>query len=182
MFGARFWGYATLFTLGAAMLIGIPTVLMPTPLFHRMTPTSPLDYLIWVLSAALLGPLLALAVLFPPPDDARAPQHSGGLRALASGILSFLSVGCPVCNQVVVFLLGAGGAMTFFNPLRPFLGAAAIVILAITLFLRVRVLRFGCPVPGALPSTNTPEQKSVRRDLCHARRPGGQHSVPGETR
>ncbi len=36
--------------------------------------------------------------------------------------------------------------MTFFNPLRPFLGIASIVLLAVTLFLRVRVLRHGCAV------------------------------------
>jgi hypothetical protein len=159
MFGARFWGCSALFTLIVATLIGIPTVLIPNPFFHRMTPTGPLDYLIWGLSAALLGPLLALAVLFPSPGDARASQRSGSMRALAGGILSFLSVGCPVCNQVVVLLLGAGGAMTFFNPLRPFLGAAAIVILAVTLFLRVRVLRFGCPVPVVLPSVSGVERE-----------------------
>lgn len=147
MFGTRFWGYSILFTLSAAALIGIPTVLIPTPLFHRMTPTSPLDYLIWGLSAVLLGPLLALAVLFPASSDAHASPRSGSMRALVGGVLSFLSVGCPVCNQVVVFLLGVGGTMTFFNPLRPFLGVAAIVILAVTFFLRVRVLRSGCPVP-----------------------------------
>jgi hypothetical protein len=146
MFGVRFWSLSALFALGAAVLIGVPTVLIPTPLFHRMTPTGPLDYLIWGISVALLGLLLALAVLFPSLGEVGASQRSGGMRALVGGILSFLSVGWPVCNQFIVLLLGAGGAMTFFNPLRPFLGIAAMVILAATLFFRVRVLRFGCPV------------------------------------
>lgn len=158
MFGTRFWGYSALFTLSAAALIGVPTVLIPTPLFHRMTPTSPLDYLIWGLTAVLLGPLLALALLFPSPGEVRASQRSGSMRALVGGLLSFLSVGCPICNQVVVLLLGVGGAMTFFNPLRPLLGAAAIVILAVTLFLRVRVLRFGCPVPVTFTREHTLEK------------------------
>ena len=45
--------------------------------------------------------------------------------AASSFFLSFFSVGCPICNKLVVFLLGIGGAMTFFNPLRPFLGIAS---------------------------------------------------------
>jgi len=37
--------------------------------------------------------------------------------------------------------------MTIFNPLRPFLGLASIVLLNVTLFLRLRVLRYGCGLP-----------------------------------
>ena len=62
-------------------------------------------------------------------------------------LLSLFSVGCPICNKAVVFLLGVSGAMTLFNPLRPFLGVAAVVLLATTLFLRVRTLRVGCTLP-----------------------------------
>lgn len=69
-------------------------------------------------------------------------------------MLSFFSVGCPVCNKVVVLLLGLGGAMTIFNPLRPFLGLASIVLLGITLFLRVRVVRYGCRLPAHKTGAN----------------------------
>ncbi len=159
MFGVRFWGLSALLALGAAVVIGVPTMLIPTPLFHRMTPTSLLDYVIWGISAGLLGPLLALAILSPSSIDASASQRSGGLRALLGGILSFLSVGCPVCNQLVVLLLGVGGTMTFFNPLRPFLGSASIMILAVTLFLHVRVLRYGCSVRFAETLPNAKEEE-----------------------
>ncbi|MDQ2905947.1 MAG: hypothetical protein M3Y81_20690, partial [Chloroflexota bacterium] len=81
-----------------------------------------------------------------PKKGASANMLTGGRRVLAGFFLSFFSVGCPICNKLVVFLLGLGGAMTFFNPLRPFLGIASIVLLAVTLFLRVRVLRHGCAV------------------------------------
>jgi predicted membrane protein len=143
MFGIRFWALSVLFSGGAALLLGIPTVLIVNHWFIRMTPTSPQDYIIWILSALLIGPVAALALLYPMKQDI---QKAGGGRAMLGTFLSFLSVGCPVCNKVVVFLLGFSGAMTFFNPLRPFLGIASVVLLATTLFLRVRVLRFGCPV------------------------------------
>jgi hypothetical protein len=151
MFGFRFWGLSALYTAGSALLLGIPTRLIPTSLFSRVVPTSPQDYVIWIVSALLLGPLLALMTLYPLPSR-KAAQGKGSLlgsgRALGGALLSFFSVGCPVCNKVVVLLLGMGGAMTLFNPLRPLLGLASIALLSITLFLRLRVLRYGCRLPS----------------------------------
>jgi len=144
--GRIFWGLSALYALGAALLIGIPTVLIPNPLFSRMTPTSLQDYTIWGISVVLIGPVMALATLYPADSVPKAKNRSGGGQALGGTLLSFFSVGCPICNKVIVFLLGVGGAMTFFNPLRPFLGIASIILLSVTLFLRVRVLRSGCPV------------------------------------
>jgi hypothetical protein len=148
MFGLRFWTVSALYAAGAALLLGIPTVLIPNHLFSRIVPTSPQDYVIWVVSVLLIGPLMGLTTLYPVESKTTTQNRSlkGSGRALAGTLLSFFSVGCPVCNKVVVLLLGLGGAMTFFNPLRPFLGLASIVLLSVTLFLRVRVLRHGCPV------------------------------------
>src|SRR5215472_7449139 len=122
MFGFRFWSLSALYTAGSALLLGIPTRLVPTPLFSRMVSTSPQDYVIWIISALLLGPLLSLMTLYPMPSEMVAREKrslSGSGRAFAGALLSFFSVGCPVCNKVVVLLLGLGGAMTIFNPLRP---------------------------------------------------------------
>lgn len=137
-----------LYALGSALLLGVPTVLIPTHLFSRTVPTSLGDYIIWILSALLLGPLLALATLYPTPSSSGAHTRtsSGGLRALAGSVLSFLSIGCPVCNKVIVLLFGFTGALTVFNPLRPFIGLASLLVLGVTLFSRLRVLRYGCPV------------------------------------
>jgi hypothetical protein len=151
MFGFRFWSLSGLYTAGSALLLGVPTRLVPNPLFSRIVPTGPQDYVIWVVSALLLGPLLALMTLYPTPSQKAAPGKrsiAGTGRAFAGALLSFFSVGCPVCNKVVVLLLGLGGAMTIFNPLRPFLGLASIVLLGVTLFLRVRVVRYGCRLPA----------------------------------
>lgn len=151
LFGFRFWSLAALYAAGSALLLGIPTKLIPTPLFSRVVPTSPQDYAIWIVSALLLGPLLSLMTLYPMPSPKATPGKgslAGTGRAFGGVLLSFFSVGCPVCNKVVVLLLGLGGAMTVFNPLRPYLGLASIVLLSVTLFLRVRVVRYGCPLPA----------------------------------
>lgn len=157
MFGFRFWSLSALYTAGSTLLLGIPTRLIPTSLFSRVVPTSPQDYAIWIVSALLFGPLLSLMTLYPMPS-AKAAQGKGSLagtgRAVGGALLSFFSVGCPVCNKVVVLLLGLGGAMSIFNPLRPFLGLASIALLGITLFLRVRVVRYGCRLPAHKTGVN----------------------------
>jgi len=157
LFGLRFWRLSALYAVGSALLLGIPTRLIPTPLFSRVVPTSPQDYAIWTVSALLLGPLLSLMALYPMPSPKATPGKgslAGTWRAFGGALLSFFSVGCPVCNKVVVLLLGLGGAMTIFNPLRPFLGLASIVLLGVTLFLRVRVVRHGCPLPTHKTAAN----------------------------
>src|SRR5712691_2390393 len=150
MFGFRFWSLSALYTAGSALLLGIPTLLIPNHLFSRIVPTSPQDYVIWIISALLLGPLLALMTLYPMPSG-KVAQGKGSLagsgRTFGGALLSFFSIGCPVCNKVVVLLLGVGGAMTIFNPLRPFLGLASVALLSVTLFLRLRALRYGCSLP-----------------------------------
>src|SRR5437660_6519690 len=157
MFGFRFWSLSALYTAGSALLLGVPTLLIPNHLFGRTVPTSPQDYAIWIVSALLLGPLLALMTLYPMPSQ-KAPQGKrsvvGSGRAFGGALLSFFSVGCPVCNKVVVLLLGMGGAMTLFNPMRPFLGLASIALLSVTVFLRVRALRYGCRLPAQKRSTD----------------------------
>ena len=170
MFGARFWLLSAAYAVIVALFIGLPTVLIPNSFFMRMTPTSPIDYVVWIASDALIGPLLALMTLYPtgaplavrgasvaPSADigdgtassgveAASGGAPGGWRTLIGGIFSYFSVGCPVCNKIVLLFLGASGAMSIFNPLRPFLGASAVALLAVTLYLRVRTLRHGCPV------------------------------------
>ena len=157
MFSFRFWSLSALYAAGSALLLGIPTLLIPNHLFSRVVPTSPQDYVIWIISALLLGPLLALMTLYPMPSQKAAQGKRslvGSGRAFGGALLSFFSIGCPVCNKVVVLLLGLGGAMTIFNPLRPFLGLASIVLLGVTLFLRVRVVRYGCRLPTPKPVTD----------------------------
>jgi hypothetical protein len=89
--------------LGAALVMALRSAVLPNPLFTRMTPARPPDYVFLPLSALLLG-----------------------------------AIGCPICNKIVVFILGVSGALTYWAPVQPFLGAAAVALLAWTLHLRIR--------------------------------------------
>ena len=114
-------------------LISIPTAVIPIPWFTRMTPVRPQDYLmlaITVLFAAALGAAYAL--------PARCPLQPG--RLAVCRYLSVLAVGCPICNKIVVLLLGVSGALTYFQPIQPLLSLGSMALLGYTLVARRRTV------------------------------------------
>jgi|GEM_PF-307789 len=113
------------------LLIGLPTDLVPNPWFARMMEARPQDYAFLAVTAMLAG-LLAATYAFP----AACPRYRG--RFAAGGLLTVLAVGCPICNKLVVLALGAGGAMTWFEPLQPLLALLSIALLTAALFVRVQ--------------------------------------------
>lgn len=119
--------------LATLVLIGVPTVLIPNPWFGREIPPRPLDYVFWALTVILVA---ALAATYAWPLACPTRERS----LTAGGLLTFFAVGCPVCNKLAVLALGWSGAMTYFAPLQPLLGAVAVLLLAATLFARLRPL------------------------------------------
>lgn len=140
----RVVGYGLAGGLATALLIGIPTRLIPNHLFTRMTPVRPQDYVFLALAVVLTAALTASYAL-PVACQLQEGKLSAG------GVLSFLAVGCPVCNKAVVLLLGASGALTYFQPLQPVLGVASLGLLALGLWLRLRAVEAR---PGAVPGTD----------------------------
>lgn len=136
----RRWLVAALAAAASALAIGIPTGVVPTAFYTRMTPIVWWDYPIWALSALALGLIAATYV------RAGGLDRDGGGRALGGGVLSTFAVGCPICNKIVVALLGVGGALDYWAPLQPFLGLASLALLLATLTLRLRGER-SCRVP-----------------------------------
>jgi len=141
------------YALIAILAIGLPTDLIPNPVFGRPVPVRPIDYLILVVTSALMGLVFAVRPeLGPQADDeaalAAAVESSTDTRAMWGGFVSFLAVGCPVCNQAVVALIGTSGALSWWAPVQPLVGLAAIAVLLMAL--RKRLLTYdleGCPVP-----------------------------------
>ncbi|MBN9327486.1 MAG: hypothetical protein J0I87_11320, partial [Cellulomonas sp.] len=66
-------GAAVLLTLAFAVLLGIPTVLIPNPVFGREVPPQTWSYVTWVLSSALAGMLAATYVRPVPRVESGAP-------------------------------------------------------------------------------------------------------------
>ena len=126
-----------------ALAVGVPTGLVPTPVYTRMTPVLWWNYPVWAASAVLGG--LVVATYVRRPQD-RAPR-SGASTASGGGVLAAFAVGCPVCNKLVVAELGASGAMTFWASLQPILGMVTVLLLAWALRRRLRN-EYACSVGG----------------------------------
>jgi hypothetical protein len=123
----------------AAVVVAIPTGIIATPFYHRMTPVLWWNYPALALTAALEGFLLATYV-----RAGRAGQANTG-KAATGGVLAFLAVGCPVCNKLVVLAVGVSGALSFWAPLQPLLALASFTLLVFAVHQRLRGMK-SCPV------------------------------------
>ena len=140
----RRWLVALGAAVAAALLTGVPTDIVPTGLFQRMTPVRWWDYPVWATSALLLGLIAATYVRAPSLRRERAGLAFGG------GLIAFFAVGCPVCNKLVVAALGVGGALSYFGPIQPALAVVSVALLAVTLIVRLGGLA-ACRVRSSMP-------------------------------
>ena len=141
----RRWALALPATVAIGVGMGVPTAIIPTPFFARMVPAGPVNYLSWALTSLLLG-LIAVTYVGAGEPGPGVPRDVAG-----GGVLSLFAVACPVCNKVVVLALGASGALTYFAPLQPLIGAASVALLLYALRLRLRAIDGACPVPKRAP-------------------------------
>lgn len=138
--GAR-WQFAAAMAAASALAIGLPTDVIPNPVFGRQgTPVEPWAMPILAITAILSGVLLATYLRASDTDDTvdtgglDQPSRFGSL----GGLLAFFAVGCPICNKIVVIALGTSGALTWFAPVQPYLGVVALGLLAWALRIRLR--------------------------------------------
>ena len=128
-------------SLAAALLIAVPADLIDTPFFGRPIEPRAIDYVILTITAGLIGLILAIRA---PQGEANDVQER---RTLWGGAVGFLAVGCPVCNQAVVALVGTSGALSWWAPVQPVVGLVAVGLLLYTL--RQRLLTHdlvACPI------------------------------------
>lgn len=138
---AATWLRAIPLSLLAALVIAIPSDLLDNPIFGRPVAPRPIDYVILAVTAGLIGLILAIR---PPPSQATDSQER---RTMWSGFVSFLAVGCPVCNQAVVALVGTSGALSWWAPVQPIVGIIAVALLVWTLQQRLRTYQLtSCPI------------------------------------
>lgn len=149
--------------VGYVLVVGIPTVLIPNPVFSREIPPTWWSWPALLVTAVLVGALAASYVAPPQvpaagqdtPEvlaDAGDPDEPMNVRGVAGGLLTFFAVGCPVCNKLVLLALGTSGAIAWFEPLQPLLQVAAVGLLSWALQRRLSSLT-SCPTPT--PSSST---------------------------
>lgn len=116
--------------------LGTVSALWSNPLFVRMTPAG--GWEIGLLAA--LSALLGLYVAIKRPACANRVAGTGG-------VLGFLGVACPICNKILVLLLGGELLLTYFEPIRIYVAAAGAAAVAAAVILEWRRGRGLVPAP-----------------------------------
>lgn len=145
---ARRWLAAAGAAASAGMLIGVPTGIIETGFYTRMTPVRWWDYPVWLASAVLIG--LMAATYVRVPDRVRSRPDEGSRRAVGGSLLTVFAVGCPVCNKLVVAVLGFSGALSYFAPIQPVLAIISLALLAMGLKIRLDGERSCAIAPAAV--------------------------------
>jgi hypothetical protein len=137
----RFWLAALGGTALTLLVLGLPSAIIPNPVFGRTVPVRASDVAIWLASAPLFGLILATYAVRPHSSDhARGEEVRLGLGGLAV----FFAIGCPVCNKLVLLALGTSGALSVFAPIQPIIGVVSLAFLVATLAYRLRQVARGC--------------------------------------
>lgn len=150
----RTWLRAGAIGVVAALVIGLPTDVVPNPVFGRSSiPVRWWDPVVLVATSFLIGLVLALRpsdVADGDHEEVTASADGDDRRVLLGGVGGLLAVGCPTCNHLVVAVIGTSGALSFFQPIQPILALASVGLLGWAVRRRVRDLRDpSCPVPTA---------------------------------
>ena len=142
----RRWWAAVVGTAATIVVVGVPTDVIPNPVFGRPVGVTWWSYPVLVATGLLGGLLIATYVREPDlsttdrvesdlaTDELDRPGKTGGI----GGLLSFFAVGCPTCNKLVVVALGSSGALDWFAPAQPVLAVASLVLLGWAVRTRLR--------------------------------------------
>ena len=105
------------------VMMGTLTALWNNPYFVRMTPVTDWDFLILSLESILIG-------LFFGIRTPRCATKKAGI----GGVFGFLGFGCSICNKLLLLLFGSSFLLTYFEPIRYYVGAAGILIFSFALY------------------------------------------------
>lgn len=148
----KHWLTAAVAGLAIAVLVALPTAVIPNPVFGRAVAVTWWSYPVVLITGLLGGLLVATYVRVGDPIGAAADEEldRASTFGMAGTLVTFFAVGCPVCNKLVLIALGASGAVTWFAPFQPVLAVASLGLMAAALRIR---LRNGAACPMPTPTT-----------------------------
>jgi hypothetical protein len=113
------------------VMMGTLTALWNNPYFIRMTPVTGWDYVILSLESMLIG--LFIGIRRP-----RCATKKAGI----GGVFGFLGFGCSICNKLLLLLFGSSFLLTYFEPIRYYVGAVGILIFTFALYQKITLPLF----------------------------------------
>lgn len=108
------------------LLTGVVAGLIPTPLYERMVPITILDYVFLFTTSLLAG------IYFGKEKSCRIQDDSR--HAFLGGLTGFLAFACPICNALFLLFFSSSAIMTYFDPLRPYMGLVSTLFLAVIVY------------------------------------------------
>lgn len=148
------WITAIVGALGTYLVLGLPTAVIPNPVFGRAVEVTPWSVPVLAITSIFAGLLLATYVRTENYLPEEKSLKVGGIGSL----LSFFAIGCPVCNKLVLIALGTSGAMSYFAPIQPFLAVFGVAFLMYAF--RKRVLNeSACSVDFSKVSASKGEER-----------------------
>jgi hypothetical protein len=112
------------------LVIGVPTDIVPNPVFGREVPVRPWEPWVLLATSVFTGLWFGLqrARRVVAADGSVSGEDSSAPAFSAAGLALF-AVACPVCNKIVLIALGTSGALGIWEPLQPWLAAISLVAL-----------------------------------------------------
>ena len=117
-------------------LLGTVAALWDNPLFVRMTPAGMPEIALLAAQSLLLGLYVAL------PRPVCAPRGAG-----TGSVLAFLGIACPICNKLLLYVLGAEFLLGYFEPVRIYIAALGVAITAFAVWTKM-ANRLGAQAEG----------------------------------
>lgn len=115
--------------VATALFIGLPACIIPNPIFGRDVPVRAWEYPVFAATVALTFAWFAI----------QAPRRIRDDRRLAGGlVIALFAVACPVCNKIVLLVLGTSGALGIWAPLQPYVAIISLLALGAALWIRIR--------------------------------------------
>ena len=107
------------------LLLGTITALWNNSFFIRMTEVSGWDYIILSFESLMIGLFFGI----------RAP-HCATKKAGIGGVLGFVGFGCSICNKILLLLFGSSFLLSYFEPVRHYVGALGLLLFSYALIQR----------------------------------------------
>jgi hypothetical protein len=158
MWPAKRWVTAFVVAIATFFVIGIPTAVIENPIFGRAIGVTAWSVPVLIATSVLSGMLFATYVRM----DAVITDENSAKVGSIGGFLAYLAVGCPVCNKLALIALGSTGAIQYFGPVQPYLGAAGILLLMYALRKRL-INEAQCSLPKPKKIKDQPQLEEINR-------------------
>lgn len=123
-------GITVLAAVATFLVIGVPTDIVPNPVFGREVPVRPWEPWVLLATSVLTGLWFGLQrSRRVVKDDGSVTGEDSPAPAYSAAGLALFAVACPVCNKIVLIALGTSGALGIWEPLQPWLAAISLAAL-----------------------------------------------------